>query len=450
MSPLTTEQVLSLAPDAASAKAGTALATPRKWGNLGRDDDGRMVWGECQGSGAKPYQTQADLSEPAFRCTCPSRKFPCKHSIGLLLLLAAEPARFKVAEWPAWVTEWATSRQERAERRAAKKEREDEGEERAVDQVARAKRVAARAAKISAGLAELDLWLRDLVRGGIAGAEARPAGFWDGMAARLVDAQAPGAARLVRDLGAMPSTGDGWHARMVAALARLHLLVEAWSRVDRLPPEAQADVRAHLGWPVTETELVDVPSVDDDWLVIGQILEEDERLRVRRTWVHGSTTGRTALLLHFAAGTAPFAELLPAVGGSLGAELVFYPGSLPQRAAIRLRHDSASDAGTRPHPGGERLLPAAVAHFARALALDPWVERIPLLLDNVVPEQVASGWIVRDVEGHALPIVPRFRGWTLLAVSGAHPVWMSAEWTGEHLRPLAVSTGDGLLSLAAT
>src|SRR4029079_10440065 len=168
---LTTDQVLALAPDPASAKAGSALATPRKWSKTGRDGDLRMVWGECEGSGANPYRTQADLSEPAFRCTCPSRKFPCKHALGLLLLLAADASKFATTEWPDWVAEWVNSRQERAERRAAKKE--SDGEERAIDPAARAKRVAPRADKITAGLTELDLWMRDLARGGIAGVEVR-------------------------------------------------------------------------------------------------------------------------------------------------------------------------------------------------------------------------------------------------------------------------------------
>src|SRR5690349_19538332 len=41
-----TEQVLALAPDSSSAKAGKDLASPRKWVTLGRDD--RATWGECQ------------------------------------------------------------------------------------------------------------------------------------------------------------------------------------------------------------------------------------------------------------------------------------------------------------------------------------------------------------------------------------------------------------------
>ena len=81
------EQILALAPDASAAKAGNALAQKSKWLRLGFDS--RAVWGECQGSGKEPYRTKIDLREPAFACSCPSRKFPCKHGLGLFLLLAA-------------------------------------------------------------------------------------------------------------------------------------------------------------------------------------------------------------------------------------------------------------------------------------------------------------------------------------------------------------------------
>ena len=88
------EQIIALAPDAASAKAGRSLATASKWQNVGQDE--RALWGECQGSGAKPYQTVIDLNEPAFKCSCPSRKFPCKHALGLFLHLASKLAAFGV------------------------------------------------------------------------------------------------------------------------------------------------------------------------------------------------------------------------------------------------------------------------------------------------------------------------------------------------------------------
>jgi len=108
------EQIIALAPDAPSAKAGRSLATARKW--FARGCDERAVWGECQGSGQEPYRTQIDLTEPAFGCTCPSRKFPCKHALGLFLLFAAEGQTFERPERPAWVAEWLEKRDQQSQR----------------------------------------------------------------------------------------------------------------------------------------------------------------------------------------------------------------------------------------------------------------------------------------------------------------------------------------------
>jgi hypothetical protein len=73
-----------VAPDGASLKAGQALAVPEPWAEAGYE--GQAVWGDCRGSAKLPYQVVCDLSGPAYKCTCPSRKFPCKHALGLLLL----------------------------------------------------------------------------------------------------------------------------------------------------------------------------------------------------------------------------------------------------------------------------------------------------------------------------------------------------------------------------
>src|SRR6266702_6950828 len=119
---LTTEQVLALAADAASVKAAQGLANPGKWVSLGCG--GRSVWGECQGSGKEPYRTQADLSGPAFHCSCSSRKFPCKHGLGLMLIFASKPQAVQEAAPPPWVTEWLAKREAGAERKAAKAQAE--------------------------------------------------------------------------------------------------------------------------------------------------------------------------------------------------------------------------------------------------------------------------------------------------------------------------------------
>src|SRR4051812_3506670 len=84
----TPEQVLAIAPNRAAVIAATTVANPASWSAAGCDDD--AVWGSYIATTAEPYEVAVDLSAsgPAFRCSCPSRKVPCKHCLGLLLLHA--------------------------------------------------------------------------------------------------------------------------------------------------------------------------------------------------------------------------------------------------------------------------------------------------------------------------------------------------------------------------
>ncbi len=109
------EQVLALAPDASSAAAGEKLGTPTPWQNLGGNDD--AYWGECKGSAL--YQVRVARADLAAKCTCPSRKFPCKHALGLLVLAATTPKALTATEPPEWVMEWLVRRGESAVRGAA-------------------------------------------------------------------------------------------------------------------------------------------------------------------------------------------------------------------------------------------------------------------------------------------------------------------------------------------
>ncbi|NEC07087.1 SWIM zinc finger family protein, partial [Streptomyces sp. SID7909] len=108
----TVEQVLALAPDDASRKAGNKLGAAGSWSDTGWDGTG-AVWGLCKGSGSKPYRTVVDTTGPAYKCSCPSRKFPCKHALGLLLLRAADDAAVPAGSPPDWAREWLDGRRAR-------------------------------------------------------------------------------------------------------------------------------------------------------------------------------------------------------------------------------------------------------------------------------------------------------------------------------------------------
>ncbi|MBF2028087.1 MAG: SWIM zinc finger family protein [Oscillatoriales cyanobacterium C42_A2020_001] len=438
---LTPEQVLALAPDAASAKNGRGLAAIAKWSALGRHE--RAVWGECQGSGKVPYRTQIDLSEPAFRCSCPSRKFPCKHGLALFLLLAKQPNEFVTQDPPEWVAEWLATRSRRAEKQADKQTKQSE---QASDPVAQAKRAAARQRKVSAGVQELRLWLEDRMRQGLATVPQESYLVWDAIAARMVDAQAPGFARQLRECAGIVHTGAGSHERLLERLSKLYLITEGFQRLETLPANVQADLRNQIGWTVSQDEVLSGQLQVDLWLVAGQRTEVEERLRVRRTWLLGLGSGKAALLLDFAHGQQPFEHSFLS-GSCLEAELAFYPSAYPLRALIKTRQEAVL---LSQHPPGLVHIAEAIAAYSVAFSGCPWIEQFPLLLQAVVPMRDGDRWLVQDARGIGLPLADRLeprQAWQLRALSGGHPLTLFGEWDGTQLLPLSVWTEEGFYGL---
>ncbi|MDJ0775922.1 MAG: SWIM zinc finger family protein [Mastigocoleus sp. MO_167.B18] len=431
----TSEQILALSPDASSTKNGKALANPGKWSSLGHHE--QVIWGEFLGSGKNPYRTQIDLTEPAFKCTCPSRKFPCKHALGLFLLFANDTSKFSGNVPPEWVISWLDSRKQRKAKQTERVKKE-------VDPTTQAKRAQKRLDKVTAGMQDLELWLRDLIRQGLATVQGESYSFWDGTAARLVDAQAPGVARLVRQMGSIPFSGEGWQERLLAQLGKVYLLIEGFKNLDKLSPEVQADIRTQIGWTQTKEELSKKQGIKDSWLILGQNVEEEDRLRAQRIWLWGKQTQQTALILNFAHGSQPFDTSL-APGTCIDAELVFFESAYPLRAIMKNRDGILTPLNKIP---GSKTIAETMQTCAQALARNPWIEQFPVALHDVIPNQKNGIWFVYDAHKHPLPIQPKSRkNWQILALSGGYPLDIFGEWDGEYFLPLSVWTDNMLVSL---
>lgn len=424
----TAEQVLALAPDDASRKAGGRLGGAGPWSQTGGSASG-SVWGWCKGSGSTPYRTVVDLTGPAYKCSCPSRKFPCKHALGLLLLWAAEGLG-EPAEAPDWASQWLAERAAKAARPAA-------GAAKPVDEEAARRRAERRAARVGAGVTELERRLADLLRGGLAGREQTGYAGWEETAARMVDAQAPGLAARVRELGTIPSCGPGWPARMLEEAALLHLLDRAWLGVSALPEPLAATVRSRVGIPGASGE---GEAVRDHWLVLSQYdsVSADGRLTTRRIWLRGLGSGRPALVLDFGPPGRPPGLALP-VGLVLGAEARFRPGSAGLRADLGERFAAATPCARAPAGVSTG---AALEAYGAALREDPWLDSWPVVLGPVVPVPGELGWQLADAEGtSALPVAltgARSRSglWQLAALSGGGPVTVFGECGHRGFTPL--------------
>jgi hypothetical protein len=416
----TVQQVVASAPDDRVVRAARSLARPGPWSELGSTD--ALVWGRCQGSGSTPYQVTVDLTEPAFRCSCPSRKQPCKHAVALLLLwVEGSGSVADVAEVPADLAagpDSAFGPRGPARRPGAPADQRRE----IVDPEAQARRRAQRLALMDAGMDDFERWLQDLVRQGLAAARQQPYAFWDGAAARLVDAQLPGLAERVRDMAgelhqrgrvgpgvratqaapgvratqaapgvratqAGPGGGHDWADHLTAEAGRWYLAVRAWRRRDHLDAAAAGDLRVVLGWPMSSEEVLAGardPSgpgggeiVRDRWLVAGVHRTDDGRLQAQRTWLRGFTTGRWALVLDFAAAGASL-RVAQVTGSIVDAELALYPGSEPRRALFAT--DPRVEGQADGLAGGTGVA-GALDRAADALAANPWVPRVPVVLD---------------------------------------------------------------------
>ena len=430
----TQEQILALAPDANSAKNGKALATSRKWSSWGCNE--KAAWSECQESGKNPYRTQIDLSEPAFKCSCPSRNLQCKNAIALFYLLVNEKELFTQNIPPDWVNDWLEARIQRQTKMNNEVNKETTPD-------AQAKRAAKRFHKVSGGMQDLEVWMRDLVSNGLALAQEQPYSFWDDAAARLVDAQAPGVARLVREMGSISHSGVGWQERLLSQLGRVYLLIESFKRLETLPMRVQADIRTQIGFSQNQQELSTQQGVDDCWFILGQSLSEEERLKIKRTWLWGKKTEQKALIIHFAHGSQPLdTTLIP--GSCINGELVFFESAYPLRAIIKTRQDTVGKVDIMP---GYSNISNMMRDYSQALASNPWIEQFPVSLLKVIPIIQNDNWFVRDENKRLLPLKSSFsKNWQLLALSGGYSLDIFGEWNGEYFLPLSLWVENRFIS----
>jgi hypothetical protein len=449
------EQAAAVAPTPAAVAAAEPLAVPRRWVATGSDR--RAVWGRCLGSGAEPYDTVVDhtLGEggAAWRCSCPSRRQPCKHALALLLLWVRGGVPDATAPPP--VAAWLAGRDQRRAADGAV------GSGTGTDPPAPAPDGAApdgapppdrdardrvrdeRVARMRAGLVELDRWLADRMRAGLGDPALARYSTWDALAARLVDAQAGALANRVRRLAGLVGASPQWHAEVLAELGLLHLLAQAGQRLGELPDAIADRAATAVGWQVRHADvLAGVPDTDD-WLVAGRSDTREDRIEVRRVWLRGRSTGEWAMVLSFAAYQQSLDDSFD-VGTVVRADLHRYPGRA-LRVLVGRRDPDPRPLGAAAADAALSVA-AACAAIGRAVAREPWLERYPAIVHGL-PTTAARRWLLTDATG-SLPLLadPSSLA-TLLATSAGDPVTVTVEWTPRGAVPLAVHLGDRVLDI---
>lgn len=460
---LSREKIERLAPDQASLAAAKKLLKPGQWTTLQTDSEG-LIWGECQGSGATPYRVGVAEADAGYKCTCPSRKFPCKHSLALMWLRADGLAAFAPGSPPQWVNDWLGRRRGPAPSKPASEGAEARGnpsiaaladdgagaepdpETAARTEVQRARNRAKRETLVAEGIAAAEQWIADQLERGLAGFDQRAARDCATLVRRLVDAKAGGLANRVAllpaDLFGLPEDQRGLAA--ADALAKIYLIGQAYARQDRLPELLRADVRQAVGWTATREALLADPAVEriaGAWRVLAAREEiQPDRLRRIETWLEcREPETRHAVLLDYVPIGAGASGNLYLPGEILEAELAFYPSPVPVRAQI-VAHGGTRMA-TSGWTGPAHSLSAAIEAWRTALAAKPWLGAWPLAASGI-SVRCRAGRFFAVGDGIPLPLAHGSEG-AAAPLAEAGELALFGLWDGRALTPLIAQTPLG-------
>ena len=438
MSSFSPEQALSFAPDAETARRGEDLATIRKWRML--EGNPRVIWGECKSSGNSFYKTQIDLNGPAFKCTCPSRKFPCKHALGLFLIYINNSENFRITDdYPGWLKEWLEKRGiDQKPNTEIQKETDLKNKE------LRLKNRDARITLMASGVADLELWLNDLIRQGLASTEGQSYSYWQSIAARMVDSKLGGIGKRIRKFPLLHNSTTEWPERMLAELAQLYLLVKGFENLEDLPPILQTELLTVSGVNIKKEEVMGLKGIADDWLVMGVIEGVEEHLNFRHTWLYGSKSERLALILEYSFGDAGY-PVTWQVGQAFNGEIAYFPSAYPLRAVVKVQKGKVA---LFEEPRGYHSLDRFFEVYSRALAENPWIYDFPCYLEAVIPVMENGSLFLIDEEKKYLEALTKDNiSWKLIALSGGNPISIFGEWSGEYMIPLSVIVDGNVVAL---
>jgi uncharacterized Zn finger protein len=235
---------------------GRTLVKKGAFQELGKMADDSLLWGQCQGSGAKPYEISVDLAgdNPTLRCSCPVKPPPCKHILGMLVCFVEKGAAFKAGDPDPTLLEKRAKNVERADKKAEAATRPREVNTAALEKKTRTQRDA---------LDLLETLVIDMAMGGLGTLDTQKANRIAEQARQMNDAYLPGAAEALRRMAALCQKkgghdGEFWggrepggelpdelrHRLMIRHLTRLWAMIRRGQRAldeKRDESESQSD-----------------------------------------------------------------------------------------------------------------------------------------------------------------------------------------------------------------
>ena len=303
-----------------------------------------------------------------------------------------------------------------------------------IDEAAQLKRQKARTEKVNEGINELLLWIKDIFRGGLLTIPEKQNSLFENISRRMIDAQAPGLAAQLKDLGNMNYFSEGWESLFLEKILRLYLLLKGYQNSLSQDSLLQEDLRSLIGFTQNQEDLKNKEGIKDKWVVLAKQTMEEEQLLVERNWLYGIKTKQYALILQFYVRNQVPAFTFTA-GSLYDACLVFFNSTVPLRAIIKESNISQT-----------RMVPEGIKNWKEVIELQtsrnsryPFLDSYPFIVDALKPVLINNQWWLEDTEKNIMPVTRDYAGiWKLLSISGGESKSISLLSNTDTFIPLGI------------
>jgi len=286
------------------------------------------------------------------------------------------------------------------------------------------------------GVEQLEAWLHDLMRMGVLQFDFSSI---HEISARMVDAKLGGIARRLRRLEFLDKSSVSWLPTLAGVLGDMYLFVSTFKKLDQLPKAMLSTVLSVGGFNFQKSQLSTLKGHMDHWVVAGISYDQEENLRSRYTWLMGSQSKRTALVLDFAFGRTNFDMKFDFARAYQG-KIVYYPSSFPLRAILL---DPISLKLQQDFPAAFNSISKFLDLFALAISKNPWLDEWPASLKEVQLLKTKDSFLIQDEQGAQMRVSndPEVL-WPLYSSLGLLPFSLFGIWNGTEIN--MISYEDGL------
>lgn len=415
------EFVNSLAPNQSAIMNGWGLVKKNKLVNLQCSHDDTVLFGECMGSGSSNYVTSVDLikpENPVFRCSCPSRQFPCKHGLGLMYAyFNGKP--FTPADIPADILE----KREKSEKREEKKKEQVEKGPKKVNKSALQKKLKTQLE----GLDLLDKLLANLAQSGLGTMNAKTLKLLDEQVKQLGNYYLPGPQALLREFAGLFEAREQPETIYSLAIDKL-VMLRALSRKSREylqkrieDPELAMDLTSALDeqlghiWQLTDLKHYGLmqSNVELVQLCFNSLASEARKeyqdtgiwLNMQSGQVMETVNFRPFKAAKYIREDDSFFEVMQVP------ELMVYPGG-DLNPRVRWENATSRSLGAADLVRIRELAGKSVAEAVKTVKgqiKNPLAEKFPLvLLEAARIGKVAGSWVMEDAAGGRLVLEDNF------------------------------------------